>query len=100
MAKNTLDAFSSSDWIAAKHEDQALEADNEYMRPAHYINAVTGKSSKVIVYGLQLDQVTFWGAFQEKIHSLLVRIFRYNTNSENDVMLIITDGYRMYVHND
>jgi hypothetical protein len=71
-ARDALTNFSSVNCIAAKHEAQILEVGHEFMQPASYVNSVTGKSSSVIVYGLDLDQVKFIGALRRSLESLSV----------------------------
>jgi hypothetical protein len=73
-ARDTLNGFSSVNCIAAKHEAYSLEADHEYLHPARYINSVTGKSSSVVVYGLELKQVMFMESLRRGIESLPVCI--------------------------
>jgi hypothetical protein len=60
--------------IGGKHEAQSLEADHELIRPAHYINSVTGESSSVVVYGVELEQATFMECLRRKMEKFPVRI--------------------------
>ncbi|CAG8704494.1 16741_t:CDS:2, partial [Acaulospora colombiana] len=71
-AKDRLNAFSSVDWIAPKHEGQSLESNHELMQIASYVNSVTGESSSVVVYGLKLEQVEFMDVLRMKIETLSV----------------------------
>ncbi|PVF97849.1 hypothetical protein CPB86DRAFT_815277 [Serendipita vermifera] len=71
--KDRLNAFSSVDCIAPKHEGQSAETGHEFIHPARYINPITGKSSSVIIYGLELDQVKFLGVLRKNIEMLSVR---------------------------
>ncbi|PVF91994.1 hypothetical protein CPB86DRAFT_878189 [Serendipita vermifera] len=73
MVKDRLDAFSSVDYIAQKREGQSAEAAHEFIHPARYVNPVTGKSSSVVIYGLELGQVKFLRAFRKNIETLSVR---------------------------
>jgi hypothetical protein len=73
-ARDALNGFSSVNCIAAKHEAQSLEAGHEYFHPDRYINSVTGKSSSVVVYGLELEHVKFMESLRRGIESLPVRI--------------------------
>jgi hypothetical protein len=73
-AKDALNKFSSANHIAGKHEAQSLEAGHEFIRPARYINSVTGKSSLAVVYGLELEHVRFMETLRGGIESLPVRI--------------------------
>jgi hypothetical protein len=91
-AKNALDEFSSTDWISTKHESLVLEADHEYIRPAKYMNPVTQDSSRVVVYGLDLDQVPFWEVLQEKVNSLQVRISILPVLLWNNAILMVYNG--------
>ncbi|PVF97843.1 hypothetical protein CPB86DRAFT_815274 [Serendipita vermifera] len=70
MVKDRLNAFSSVDYITSKHEAQSAEAAHEFFHPARYANPVTGKSSSVVIYGLELDQVKFLGALRKNIETL------------------------------
>jgi hypothetical protein len=72
--RDALNEFSSVDCINAKHESLSSEASHEYFHLARYINSVTGKSSSVVVYGLELEQVKFMENLRRKIESLSVRI--------------------------
>ncbi|CAG8679032.1 3880_t:CDS:2 [Acaulospora colombiana] len=69
-AKDRLNAFSSVDYIAPKHEGQSLESSHEFMKVASYVNSVTGKSTSVIVYGVELGQVKFMDALRRNIEKL------------------------------
>jgi hypothetical protein len=91
-AKNALDRFSSPDWISNKHESLVLEADHEYIRPAQYKNPVTQESSRMVVYGLELDQVPFWKILKEKIDSLPVRIFLLQVLLWHNIVLMVNNG--------
>ncbi|PVF91990.1 hypothetical protein CPB86DRAFT_744902 [Serendipita vermifera] len=71
-AKDRLNAFSSVDCITQKHEGQSSESGHEFIHPARYVNAVTGKSNSVVIYGLDLEQVEFLGALRRNIESLSV----------------------------
>jgi hypothetical protein len=73
-ARNGLNEFSSVNCIGGKHEAQSLEAGHELICPARYINSVTGKSSSVVVYGLELKQATFMECLRRKIEYIPVRI--------------------------
>jgi hypothetical protein len=69
-----LNEFSSVEYIDAKHEAQNSEAGHEFMEQASYVNPVTGKTSLVVIYGLDLDQVKFMEALRRKIESFGVCI--------------------------
>ncbi|PVF97839.1 hypothetical protein CPB86DRAFT_873881 [Serendipita vermifera] len=70
MVKDRLNAFSSVDYITSKHEAQSAEAGHEFIQPARYVNSVTRRSSSVVMYGLELEQVKFLGAFRKNIETL------------------------------
>ncbi|PVG00573.1 hypothetical protein CPB86DRAFT_728952, partial [Serendipita vermifera] len=69
-AKAGLNAFSSTDWITPKHEGQSSESNHEFIQAARYVNSITGKSSSVVIYGLDLEQVRFMEALRRKVDSL------------------------------
>jgi hypothetical protein len=71
-ARDALNGFSSVNCIASKHETQSLEAGHEYFYPARYINSLTGKSSSVVVYGLELEHIKFMESLRKGIESLMV----------------------------
>ncbi|PVF97846.1 hypothetical protein CPB86DRAFT_408683 [Serendipita vermifera] len=70
MVKDKLNIFSSVDSIAPKHDGQSAEASHKFFHPAFYANPVTGMSTSVVVYGLELDQVKFLGALRKNIEML------------------------------
>jgi hypothetical protein len=72
--RDSLNGFSSINWIAAKHEAQSSEAVHRSIHPASYVNAVTGKSNLVIIYGLDLDRLEFMEALRGRIESLGVSV--------------------------
>jgi hypothetical protein len=51
-ARDSLEKFSSSDYIASSFIRHAQEIDHPYMQQPHHANFVTGKSSPGVLYGL------------------------------------------------